>query len=45
MRIGIDIMGGDYAPSKKQCFGAIHARNELPKEIELFLFGEEKNSF
>lgn len=41
MRIGIDIMGGDYAP-QKTVLGAIHARNELSKEIELFLFGEEK---
>ncbi len=40
MRIGIDIMGGDYAP-QKTVLGAIHARTELSKEIEIFLFGEE----
>ena len=41
MRIGIDIMGGDYAP-QKTVLGAIHARHELSKEIEIILFGEEK---
>lgn len=52
MRIGIDIMGGDYAP-KKTIQGAILAAKELPKNITIFLFGKkndisselEKNKF
>jgi glycerol-3-phosphate acyltransferase PlsX len=40
MRIGIDIMGGDYAP-QKSVHGAILAFNELPKKISLVLFGKE----
>ena len=40
MRIGIDIMGGDYAP-QKTVLGAIRARAELSREIEIFLFGEK----
>tara|TARA_B100001250_G_C19747894_1_gene766222 strand:- start:572 stop:1510 length:939 start_codon:yes stop_codon:yes gene_type:complete len=40
MRIGIDIMGGDYAP-KKTIHGAILALNELPKNITIVLFGRE----
>ena len=39
MRIGIDIMGGDYAP-QKSVHGAILAFNELPKNISIVLFGE-----
>lgn len=40
MRIGIDIMGGDYAP-QKTLHGAILALNELQKNITLVLFGRE----
>ena len=40
MRIGIDIMGGDYAP-QKTIHGAILALNELPKDTTIVLFGRE----
>jgi len=40
MRIGIDIMGGDYAP-QKTVHGAILALNELPSDTEIVLFGRE----
>ncbi len=40
MRIGIDIMGGDYAP-QKTVHGAVLALNELPKDITVVLFGKE----
>jgi glycerol-3-phosphate acyltransferase PlsX len=40
MRIGIDIMGGDYAP-QKTVHGAILALNELPKDTTVVLFGRE----
>ena len=40
MRIGIDIMGGDYAP-QKTVHGAILALNELPSDTEIVLFGKE----
>jgi glycerol-3-phosphate acyltransferase PlsX len=40
MRIGIDIMGGDYAP-KKTILGAILALDELPKDTTIVLFGKE----
>jgi len=39
MRIGIDIMGGDYAP-KSTTEGAILAQNEL-QNVELVLIGDE----
>lgn len=39
MRIGIDIMGGDYAP-KTTTEGAILAQKELPN-VELVLIGDE----
>lgn len=39
MRIGIDIMGGDYAP-KTTTEGAILAQQELP-DVELVLIGDE----
>tara|TARA_B100001250_G_scaffold348062_1_gene318598 strand:+ start:231 stop:1169 length:939 start_codon:yes stop_codon:yes gene_type:complete len=41
MRIGIDIMGGDYAP-KKTVYGAILALKELPENITLVLFGKKE---
>jgi len=40
MRIGIDIMGGDYAP-QKTVHGAILALDELPNNTEIVLFGKE----
>lgn len=38
MRIGLDIMGGDFAP-KATVQGAVMAREELPEEVSLVLFG------
>ena len=38
MRIGIDIMGGDYAPAKT-VHGAILAVKEFPKNTTIVLFG------
>ena len=40
MRIGIDIMGGDFAP-RETTLGAIHALSELPNDVRLVLFGDE----
>jgi glycerol-3-phosphate acyltransferase PlsX len=40
MRIGIDIMGGDFAP-QKTVHGAVLALNELADDTEIFLFGME----
>jgi glycerol-3-phosphate acyltransferase PlsX len=40
MRIGIDIMGGDFAP-KKTVHGAILALKELPTNTQIVLFGRE----
>jgi glycerol-3-phosphate acyltransferase PlsX len=40
MRLGIDIMGGDFAPYETT-LGAILAYNELPSNIELVLIGDE----
>jgi glycerol-3-phosphate acyltransferase PlsX len=40
MKIGLDIMGGDYAP-RKTVHGAILALDELPKNIRIVLFGNE----
>ncbi|MDC0204310.1 phosphate acyltransferase PlsX [Flavobacteriales bacterium] len=40
MRIGIDIMGGDFAP-KKTIQGAILALKELPSGTEIVLFGRK----
>ena len=41
MKIGIDIMGGDYSP-KKTVHGAILAKNELPNNISLVFFGQKE---
>ena len=41
IRIGIDIMGGDYAP-QSTTRGAILAKMELPPETELVLIGDEE---
>ncbi|MBI9066682.1 MAG: phosphate acyltransferase PlsX [Salinivirgaceae bacterium] len=41
MRIGIDIMGGDFAP-KTTVLGAIQAREELSDDVQLVLIGDEE---
>ena len=43
MRIGVDIMGGDFAP-EKTINGAILAAKELPKETKLIFFGQKKKN-
>jgi len=40
MRLGIDIMGGDFAP-ESTILGAVLARNELPDNVELVLIGDQ----
>ena len=40
MKIGIDIMGGDFAPEATVA-GAILAYNELPKDVRLVLIGDK----
>jgi phosphate acyltransferase len=40
MRIGIDIMGGDFAPGAT-ISGAILACNELPQDVRLVLIGDQ----
>ncbi len=40
MRIGIDIMGGDFAP-EQTVLGAIQARAQLPASTELVLIGDK----
>ncbi len=40
MRIGVDIMGGDYAPDAT-LQGAAMAHKELPDDVELVLFGDQ----
>ncbi len=40
MRIGFDIMGGDYAP-QEAIKGAILAQKELPADVRIVLFGDE----
>jgi glycerol-3-phosphate acyltransferase PlsX len=42
MRIGIDIMGGDYAP-QKTVHGAILAQKELAEGVEIVLFGNKED--
>lgn len=44
MRIGIDIMGGDFAPEATTC-GAIIARKELPADVRLVLYGDREQIF
>ena len=41
MKIGIDIMGGDFAPDAT-ISGAVLACNELPKEVRLVLIGDKE---
>lgn len=40
IRIGVDIMGGDYAPVETT-LGAIAARQELSKDVQLVLIGDK----
>ncbi|HQW00678.1 MAG TPA: phosphate acyltransferase PlsX [Bacteroidia bacterium] len=40
MKIGIDIMGGDFAP-EQTVLGSIEARKELPSSVELVLIGDK----
>lgn len=40
MKIGIDIMGGDFAPDATVS-GAVLAYNELPKDVRLVLIGDQ----
>lgn len=40
MRIGIDVMGGDFAP-EQTVLGALEARNQLPDSVELVLIGNK----
>ena len=39
MRLGVDIMGGDYAP-EQTVLGAIQALRELPSAVRLVLIGD-----
>tara|TARA_B100000902_G_scaffold108346_2_gene110081 strand:- start:4123 stop:5061 length:939 start_codon:yes stop_codon:yes gene_type:complete len=41
MRIGIDIMGGDFSP-KKTVHGAIIALDEIKKDSQIVLFGKKE---
>jgi len=41
MKIGIDILGGDFAPDANIA-GAVLARKELPEEAELVLIGDQE---
>ncbi len=40
MRIGVDIMGGDFAPNST-VKGAILAQKDLPKDVQLVLIGDQ----
>jgi len=40
LRLGVDIMGGDYAP-RETTLGAIAAWHELPKDVRLVLIGNK----
>lgn len=41
MRVGIDIMGGDFAPASP-ILGSILAREELPSDVEIVLVGNKE---
>jgi glycerol-3-phosphate acyltransferase PlsX len=43
MRIGFDIMGGDYAP-QEAIKGAILAQQELPADVKIVLYGDEPSA-
>lgn len=40
MRLGVDIMGGDFAP-EQPLLGAIRAWKELPEDVKLVLIGDK----
>ncbi|MFY7990630.1 MAG: phosphate acyltransferase PlsX [Fluviicola sp.] len=40
MKIGIDILGGDFAP-EANISGAVLARKELPQDVQLVLIGDQ----
>jgi phosphate acyltransferase len=40
MRVGIDIMGGDYAP-ESPILGSILAREQLPADVEIVFVGDQ----
>ncbi len=42
MRIGIDIMGGDFAP-EAAVLGSFLARQNIPEETEIVLFGDKES--
>lgn len=42
MRIGIDIMGGDFAP-EQTVLGAIESRKQLPDHVEIVLIGDRSS--
>jgi glycerol-3-phosphate acyltransferase PlsX len=44
VRLGIDIMGGDFAP-RETTLGAIEAFRELPQHVRLVLIGNENEIF
>lgn len=41
MKIGVDILGGDFAP-EANIVGAILAQKELPQDVKLVLLGDQK---
>jgi glycerol-3-phosphate acyltransferase PlsX len=41
MKIGVDILGGDFAP-EANIIGAILAQKELPQDVKLVLLGDQK---
>ena len=41
MKIGIDILGGDFAP-EANIAGAVLARKELPQDVRLVLIGDQE---
>ena len=43
MKIGFDIMGGDFAP-KEAILGAISALNELEKDDVIVLIGDKEQA-
>ncbi|MGV3631213.1 MAG: phosphate acyltransferase PlsX [Bacteroidota bacterium] len=43
MKIGIDILGGDFAPDANVA-GAILAKGSLPEEVKLVLFGDREQT-
>ncbi len=43
MKIGIDIMGGDFAP-REAVLGAIEAQKEMPAECKIVMVGDEEKA-